>query len=326
MIRLYKGTQTGLDRLGDAGAPAELPAGVSWIDLFAPTAEESDAVSGWLNIEIPSREEMQAIEVSSRLYEENGVLYMTFMSMVNAEAEYPATTDIAFILTPSAIVTVRHAEPKWMTQFMQRCPKLGASATKPVLIAVALLEAVIDRVADVLEKSSLEADAISRSIFERHNTRPISSDVLRERVARISRVAVRAAKARESLVTISRVVSFLTASGSEEKKSRELKARLAAADTDAEQLANYTGYLSDKTVFLLDATVSLINIEQNNIIKIFSIAATTLMPPTVIASIYGMNFHHMPELDVPWAYPAVLLAMLVSAIIPYIFFRIKGWL
>ncbi|MGE0233167.1 MAG: magnesium transporter CorA family protein [Flavobacteriaceae bacterium] len=326
MLRLYKGTPAGLERLEDAPPPVELPPDITWIDLYSPTPEEGAAVAGWLRIEIPTREEMQEIEVSSRLYEEDGILYMTFMSMVNADAEYPATTDVAFILTNRALVTVRHAEPKWMTQFMQRCPKLGTGATKPVMVAVALLEAVIDRIADVLEKSSLDADAISRSIFDRRGSRPISPDVLRERVARISRVAVSAAKARESLVTISRVVSFLTAAGGEEKKSRELKARLAAADTDAEQLASYTGYLSDKTVFLLDATVSLINIEQNNIIKIFSIAATTLMPPTLIASVYGMNFRHMPELDVPWAYPTVLMAMLVSAIIPYIIFRIKGWL
>lgn len=326
MLTLYRATSAGLQLADDAASGDALGGDIAWIDLNEPAAEESARVAKWLGVDLPSREDMQEIEVSSRIYEDDSALVMIFSTLINVDADHPAMTEVALIVTDRAVVTIRYAEPRWFAQFVQRSQKLGANCSRPVFVAITMFETVIDRIADVLEKTSLDADAVSRSIFDRQNRRPINGAVLRDRITRISRVVLLSAKARESLITISRAVVFLTASSKSSERSRAVKAHLAAARNDAEQLAGYTNYLSDKASFLLDATVGLINIEQNNIIKFFSIAATAMMPPTLIASVYGMNFHHMPELDVPWAYPVVILAMVAAAVLPYFFFRFKGWL
>ncbi|MCT8971283.1 magnesium transporter CorA family protein [Microbaculum marinisediminis] len=326
MLSIHVATDRGLQRVPDAGALTDLPTDAVWIDLLNPTSEEEALLERWLTIDVPSREEMREIEISSRLFEEDGALYMTVVALLNADGENPTLTDVTFILVGGRLVTVRYAEPRPITLFLQRAPKIGPACQYADFVLVGLIEAFIDRIADVLEHAGLDADRIGDDVFLRESSKPIKTDDFKKTVARIARTGDLTSKARESLVTISRLLTFMSAGPGSVKLSKDVKLHLKTAVRDANQLADHATYLATKTEFLLDATMGLINIEQTNIIKIFSVAAVAMMPPTLIASIYGMNFQFMPELNEKWAYPMVLVVMIASALAPYFYFKRKGWL
>ncbi len=324
MLTVYTATGRGLQPIDvEAG---QKPDAAVWVDLMAPTPEEEALVQGWFDIEVPTREEMREIEVSSRLYEEDGALFMTILSILNADAPHADTTDVTFILLPGTLVTVRHAEPRSITLYVQRAGKAGASCKAPDFVLLGLVEAFVDRLADILERTGADIDTISREIFEHESKRPMRPADFKAIVARIGRAGELAAKVRESLVTIVRMMSFLSSGVGEVRLSKEVRTHIKTATRDCTQLGDHATYLSNKTMFLLEATMGLINIEQTNIIKIFSVAAVALLPPTLIASIYGMNFAHMPELEWTFGYPLALAAMIASAALPYVYFRRKGWL
>jgi magnesium transporter len=185
---------------------------------------------------------------------------------------------------------------------------------------------LIDRVADILERAGLEIDQASHAVFGHTSTSPTRVRDFRSAIERLGRTGDLVSKTRESLVTIARLLMFLSSANTGAKSAKEARPHLKSALRDANQLSDHASFLSSKIAFLFDATMGLISIEQNNIIKLFSVVAVTLMPPTLIASVYGMNFDHMPELHFAWAYPLVLIAMVASAILPYVYFRRKGWL
>jgi magnesium transporter len=328
MLTVHAANETGLAPLPDATALTKLPDEAVWIDLSHPTTEEEALIESWLGIHVPTREEMREIEMSSRLFEEDGALFMTVLALFNADQKYAGTTDVTFILKGKLLITVRHAEPRPITLFLQRAPKLGPACRNGDFVLLGLIEAFIDRIADVLEHAGLDTEQIALETFERSTTKtkPMTTEDLKLVVARIGRAGDITSKARESLVTIARVLVYLTSGAGEVRLSRDVKTHVKTALRDANQLSDHASYLANKTVFLLDATMGLINIEQTNIIKIFSVAATAMMPPTLIASIYGMNFKFMPELTEWWGYPAVLIVMVLSALAPFLYFKRKGWL
>jgi magnesium transporter len=326
MLGIHVATAKGLQHAADAGALAELPAGAVWIDLLNPTPDDEALVERWLEIDVPSREEMREIEVSSRLYQEDGALYMTVVSLLNADTVNPTLTDVTFILVGPMLVTVRYAEPRPLALYLQRAPKIGPACQHADFVLLGLIEAFIDRVADVLEHAGMDADRVGDDVFVQERKKPMKTDDFKEILARIARIGDVTSKARESLVTISRLLTFLSTGPGSVKLSKDVKIHMKTAVRDANQLADHATYLASKTEFLLDATMGLINIEQTNIIKIFSVAAAAMMPPTLIASIYGMNFHFMPELNEWWGYPAVLAVMVLSALAPFLYFKRKGWL
>lgn len=324
MLTVYAATGRGLQPIQiEAG---QRPDAAVWVDLMAPTPEEEALVQGWFGIEVPTREEMREIEISSRLYEEDGALFMTILSILHADAPHADTTDVTFILLPGTLVTVRHAEPRPITFYVQRAGKAGASCKAPDFVLLGLVEVFVDRLADILERTGADIDTISREIFEHESKRPMRPADFKAIVARIGRAGELAAKVRESLVTIVRMMSFLSSGVGEVRLSKEVRTHIKTATRDCTQLGDHATYLSNKTMFLLEATMGLINIEQTNIIKIFSVAAVALLPPTLIASIYGMNFTHMPELEWTFGYPLALAVMIASAALPYVYFRRKGWL
>src|SRR6185369_16676001 len=173
-----------------------------------------------------------------------------------------------------------------------------------------------------------EIDQISREVF-RNKTKNVTRKArdLQEIIERIGKKGDILALARESLVSITRLSSFhQTSDGTDPKSTRELKQELKVLQRDAAALSDHAAFLNSKINFLLDATLGLINLEQNQIIKIFSVAAVVFLPPTLVASVYGMNFDLMPELHLPFGYPLALVLMVGSAILPYLFFKRKGWL
>jgi magnesium transporter len=199
-----------------------------------------------------------------------------------------------------------------------------AATTAPGILA-GLLESVIERTADVLERVGVGLDDLSANVFAPAAKGGAHSRNLRSVMERIGRDGDLTSKARESLVTLARQLTFVQQTTAVQMPN-EMRARYRSMSRDVLALSDHASFLANKSSFMLQATLGLINIEQNNIIKIFSVAAVMFLPPTLIASIYGMNFHFMPELDWPFGYPLALGVILVSAILPYLFFRRRGWL
>jgi magnesium transporter len=300
-----------------------LPDETVWVDLVRPTVQEDKQVEQFLGIAVPTREEMQEIEVSSRLYVENGARYMTATLMCNSDSNAPRATPVTFILSHHRLATVRYDEPRPFALVEHKLARNAPAKIAGDTVMFDLLDAVIDRAADILERVGAEVDDVSRQIFETEgNPTPVYNDVLRK----LGRVGDLTSKVRESLVSIGRVLSFLANESDGLKWGKDTRTQLQSMQRDVLSLTDHASYIANKVTFLLDAMLGVVNLQQNAIIKIFSVAAVVLMPPTLVASIYGMNFKHMPELDWPYGYPMALVIMLLAAIVPYMYFKWRKWL
>src|SRR5215467_12080864 len=305
---------------------SKLPENAVWVDLVNPTAAEDKAVEKLAGIAVPTRDEMQEIEISSRLYIDRGARYMTATLMCQSDTDAPKTTAVTFILGDHRLVTVRYDEPK---PFALVEYKLGRSCSPGLTgeqVLMELLDAVIDRCADILERIGADVDVVSHDIFEPESERHGNAKRYSQILIAICRKGDLTSKVRESLVSIGRLVTFLSAVIEGVKWSKDMREQLKTQQRDVASLTDHASYLSNKITFVLDAMLGVVNLEQNNIIKLFSVMAVVLMPPTLIASIYGMNFKTMPELDWPHGYPLALLLMLAAAVVPYLLFRWKKWL
>ena len=324
MLSVFVPSASVLKKIDDIDVES-LPPDAIWIDLKTPSPGEDKAVERLVGIEIPTREDMQEIEASSRLYVENGARYMTATLMCAADSQAPRSTPVTFILTDHRLVTVRYDEPKPFTLIAAKLARSCPANITGDGILLELLDGVIDRCADILERAGADVDSVSSQIFEpsaeRGHARTYSQILLT-----IGKKGDLTSKVRESLVSIGRLISFVLVETDTGRWSKEQKAQFKTQQRDVSSLTDHASYLSNKITFVLDAMLGVVNLEQNNIIKLFSVMAVVLMPPTLIASIYGMNFKMMPELEHPWGYPLALLAMLFAAAGPYMFFKWKRWL
>jgi magnesium transporter len=306
-------------------APGEtVPDEAVWLDLLNPAPGEDKLVEQLLGVAVPTREEMQEIEVSSRLYVEHHARFMTATLMCRSDTLAPTTTAVTFILSGHRLVTVRYDEPRPFAivgaKLARSCPANVSGET----VLLDLLDAVIDRAADILERIGMEVDRVSRNIFEPENS---SEDrALKDTLKAIGSKGDLTSKARESLVSIGRLLLFLANEAEGMRWNKDVRLQLQAMQRDVLSLSDHATYLSNKITFLLDAMLGVVQIEQNNVIKIFSVAAVVLLPPTMIASIYGMNFKHMPELEWTYGYPLALVLMLLAAVLPYWYFKWRKWL
>jgi magnesium transporter len=325
MLSAYVPRGTSLERVV-VGESGPVPEGAVWFDLVTPTVAEDKLLERTLGVAVPTREEMQEIEVSSRLYVENGARYMTATLMCQSETATPKTTPVTFILAGHKLVTVRYDEPRPFTLISNKLARQCPATVSGESILMDLLDAVIDRAADILERAGADIDKVSHDIFEPEGRRANRSMTYQYIFKTIGRKGDLTSKVRESLVSIGRLLLFLANEADSMKWPKEMRAQLKSMQRDVQSLSDHASYLGNKVTFLLDAMVGVISVEQNNIIKIFSVAAVVLMPPTLIASIYGMNFKHMPELDWPFGYPLALVLMLIAAVLPYWFFKWKRWL
>jgi len=305
---------------------ALLPESAVWIDLINPSAAEDRAVERLVGIAVPTREDMQEIEISSRLYIENGARYMTATLMCQSDTDMPRTTAVTFILAGHRLVTVRYDTPKPFAQVEYKLARSCSPAISGELILMELLDAVIDRCADILERVGLDLDQVSHDIFEPESERHGNAKRYSQILAAIGRKGDLTSKVRESLVSIGRLVAFMSAVMEGVKWSKDMREQLKTMQRDIHSLSDHASYLSGKITFVLDAMLGVVNLEQNNIIKLFSVMAVVLMPPTLIASIYGMNFKDMPELEWHLGYPLAVFAMIAAAIVPYYIFKLKKWL
>ncbi|MQX38563.1 magnesium/cobalt transporter CorA [Roseospira navarrensis] len=317
---------TDAGRLKPLGEKAEEVAHAVWIDLVNPSSAEEAELEQKLALDIPTKEEMEEIEISSRLYTENGASFMTAILPANADGDDVDMHPVTFVLTATHLVTVRYHEPRAFRTFPVRAEKVAMGCDTAEGVLIALLEAVVDRLADILERAGRDIDGISRSIFRKTSGKPTKSADLQSIIESIGRKGDLTSNVRDSLVTLERLAGYLGQAAIHQKSGKDARERIKTLSRDIRSLSDHSGFMSQKVTFLLDATLGMINIEQNAIIKIFSVAAVVFLPPTLIASIYGMNFEYMPELKWLVGYPFAIGLMIASAILPYVFFKRRGWL
>jgi magnesium transporter len=313
----------GLDRV------EPLPAGLHglvWLDLVDPGPEEERIVEQALGIDVPTREEMAEIEITSRLYHEDGAAFMTALLPAHTEGERPVVAPVTFVLAGDRLVTIRMHEPRAFRLFPSRVERLQVDCTDGERVLFGLLEAIVDRLADILEAAGADIDTLSGRVFHVPKGPPITTEALRDTVRALGRDGDLLSKLHASLANLDRVLGFLGQVTLQRETPKEIRARLKPLQRDVHSLMEHVAFLNQKIAFLLDATLGLVNIEQNAIIKMFSVAAVVLLPPTLVATIYGMNFRIMPELDWAFGYPAALGLMILAAVLPYLWFRWRGWL
>ena len=303
-----------------------VPQGTIWIDMIEPTAEEDHKVQEFAGVLVPTRADPDYAEPPEAQYAENGVRYLQ-ASFIREPEETPDITDVTFVLAPTALVTVRYHACESFDLFGQKLAKAPGDALFPDGIAIGLVNTAINRSARALNKAGVSLDQIASRVFrakevDASRRNQIYSDTLWDLGSEDERIS----NLRESMVSIERLLLFLTADGLPEKGSKAVRQATKAALRDLQSLEEDASFKAQKVQFLLDATLGLINLAQNDIIKLFSVLAVIFMPPTVIASIYGMNFKVMPELEWRYGYPLAIFLMICAAVLPYVFFRWKKWL
>ncbi|MGC4029079.1 MAG: magnesium transporter CorA family protein [Steroidobacteraceae bacterium] len=326
MLTVYCLTPAGLKRL-EREPQAPLPEEALWLDLLEPTVEEERQVEARLGIEVPTREEMGEIEYSNRLYEENGALYLTATVVTRLDSDLPENAQVTFILKDSRIVTNRYVNPLPLQRFANYIERHPTSHNSAPAVLAGIIESIVERIADVIERVSRDMDACSAEVFSRERRtdghRKSQRD-FRRLLERTGQSGELIAKARESLAGLARLLAFVQQSSI--NLPQDVRTRLRTLSKDVVAMSDHAIFLSSNLNFVLDATLGLINIDQNNILKIFSVVTVFLLPPSVIAGIFGMNFQSIPTLHSPWGFSAALVLMVVSAVVPWLIFKRRGWL
>lgn len=322
MLTIYGLTDGRLTTSALAGAlPPDCAA--AWFDLLEPTVDEDADVETHLGVAIPTRDEMREIEISSRLYSENGALYMTAQIPVHFDSDEPRSTPITFILHGNRLATVRYDRPRSFEVFRLHAERGKEGLADGRSILIGLLETIVDRLADGLEQLAEHMEQLSSEVFRPRGRREKGLD---EALTAIGRLGIHVARAEECIVSLSRLFHYLGEASGNERLCKEGQARLRTLAEDVRSLAEHAKSLDAKVNFLLSATLGLVGLEQNTIVKIFSVLAVVFMPPTLIASIYGMNFKTMPELEQPWGYPMALGLMVASVAVTFAIFKWRRWL
>jgi magnesium transporter len=324
VLRVYCPAPQGL-RAIERSPHAPLPEEAIWLDLLEPTQDEERLVEARLGVEVPTREEMREIESSSRLYEEAGALYLTATIVTKLDSDLPENAQVTFILKGPRLVTNRYTDPlpfRRFTAYAERHPPAGSNA--PTILA-GLIESIVNRIADVIERVGSDIDQASAEVFGTDRKRPRNaSRDFRKVLERIGQCGELIAKARESLVSLARLLTFVQQNA--EDLPADVRARLKTLSKDVVAMSDHASFLGTNLNFILDATLGMINIDQNNILKIFSVVTVFLLPPSVIAGLYGMNFESIPGSSHPLGFPVAVLLMVMSAVIPWAVFKRRGWL
>ncbi|KIL96821.1 Magnesium and cobalt transport protein CorA [Paramagnetospirillum magnetotacticum MS-1] len=300
-----------------------------WIDLLDPSSEEIALVEARTGLDLPSRERMEEIEASSRLSRRGDTMMMTVPVLTGATSTDPHNSAVTFILSGALLVTLRHDTPRAMATFAQELLEAAPAPVNGGDVLLGLVEAIVDRIADLLQDLGAGLDTISHRIFHQphtthHRRRRASSREMEALLRTIGRTGDLTGKARETLLGLKRVTAFLP-HGPNALGLDDTPERLRSIDQDLHSLSEFTDFLGNKINFLLDATLGLIGIQQNQVIKLFTIMSVLFLPPTLVASWYGMNFKIIPELQWELGYGYAIALAILSAVVPYIFFRRKGW-
>jgi magnesium transporter len=294
-----------------------------WIDLLSPSAEESEKVHAATRLRVPTELQISEIESSSRLAFENGAFYLSTPLVSPQEDGEHVVASVGFVLSARVLVTVRFANLPSFDAAQTTCSTQATKTAEEVFLRI--FETIVDRSADKLEHAGAECDDLSKSAFRAAGRRRDTGTDLSTALRRIGKVSDKMAHVRDTLLGIGRLVAYVMESGIEGAPTVNAP-RLKAIRADVASLTDYEGHLAGKVQFLLDATLGYINIEQNEIVKTLTIASVVGIPPVLVAGIYGMNFHFMPELSWYLGYPMALAVIVVSGIIPYLWFKKRGWM
>jgi len=305
------------------------PSGVAealWIDLCKPEPEESASAAAFVP-EVPTLEDLEEIEISARLYRDGPFTIMTVMvpGLSREDGVTPITGPVAFILGAGKLVTVRYHMPRPFETYAPRADKVGLGCDGAERVFLGLCEEIIGRIADLLELSGKALDAITRQIFTTEGMGPEAA-VLQRALTISGQQSDMVGNCRLSLLTIERALSFFLVGLEDHNKADSLRATIKGLTRDIQSLEVHGDYLSSRVAQATDATLGMINLAQNTTVRIVSVVAVLFMPPTLIASIYGMNFRMMPELNMAWGYPEALVLMVASALTTWFVFKWKKWL
>jgi magnesium transporter len=295
-----------------------------WIDLIAPDKAET-ALLRDLGVDVPTLADMEEIEISNRLYRETGVDYMTAVLPGERGDGNRVTMPVSFILSPQRLVTVRHHSPRPFLTFPERGERSTLGCGTPHRLFIGLIEEIIARLADILEGSGRLLDNTTITVFETPSVRG-QGDRLQSALREVGREAEAMARVRLSLLTIERMLAFYIAAVDEQPESGRLRPVVKGQLRDVQALEVHADFLGSRVSLAVDTTLGLINLEQNNTVRVLSVVAALFLPPTLIASIYGMNFESMPELDEPWGYPMAIALMAATAGATWLVLRWKRWL
>lgn len=307
--------------------PLEPDAGLdqaSWVDLFRGTAEE-EVLLRHLGIDVPSLADMEEIEVSNRLYHEDQAEYLTVVLPGMDAAGQQVMGPVCFVLQPDRLVTIRHHAPRPFETYPVRAEKNSLGCTTSDRIFLGLVEEVIGRLADHLETAGRGLDAVSQSIYH-PGPKGHGPSELQDVLSNLGGEGERVGRVRLALLTLGRALNYADQILGHRLSAAGLSGTLKGQRKDIDALEVHADFLSSRLGLMSDATMGTINLAQNSTVRIVSVVAVLFMPPTLIASVYGMNFAIMPELAKPWGYPAAVGLMLASAVITYAVFRWKRWL
>lgn len=303
-----------------------IPPNTVWIDLINVTEEEEQKLEKLLNINIPTPEETKNVSISNRLYEENEAIYMSITSFINKGSDLSSLAPevITFIVVKGILITSRDTD---IDLFGYHLPsslsQLISSNNIALTLLLMFLKNIINDTASILEQVGHNLDTQNDNLLkiDKNDPKFSNKNILKE----ITLSGNTVSQIRESLTSFNRMTLFLSQSSLLNKKPKTMDQLKNILD-DISALSDQATFISNKIIFLLDATLGQINIDQNNIIKIFSLVSAIFLPPLLIASIYGMNFKFIPELNWVASYPIVLVIMLLSAWLPYRYFKRKNWL
>lgn len=289
-----------------------------WVDLLAPNKAQRLLIGQHFGLDLPDPEELTDLESSARFYVEQNEIHIHSDFLLDREGQ-SRSVPVAFVLRGDILFSVRGEElPVFRLQRLRARNQAGlVNDSKDMLLD--LFGAEAEYSADALENIYAELEAVSKKVLSQN----VSDDDAERILADIAEEEDLNGRIRRNMLDTQRAVSFLIrrkllSAGQLDDAQQILR--------DIESLNSHTAFLFDKINFLMDATVGFININQNKVIKTFSVASVAMLPPTLIASVYGMNFEHMPELQWMLGYPFALSLMAFSILLPYLYFRRKGWL
>ena len=302
-----------------------IPSHAIWIDLINPTFEEDRKVQEFVGVPVPTKADPDFTEPPEAHYSENGVHYLHALFISEPE-DTPDVTGVTFVIAPTALVTVRYDPVETFDLFSQKLCKAPAQALFPHMVALGLINTSLNQTARALGKAGESLDRIASAVFRTNGDQNKRNQVYSETLDALGREDEKISNLRESMVSVERLLLFLMSEGHPENAPNSTREATKTALRDLQTMEEHASFKAQKVQFLLDSTLGRINLVQNDIIKLFSVIAVIFMPPTVIASIYGMNFKEMPELDWRWGYPLAILFMVFAAVGPFMLFRWKKWL
>ena len=321
MLFAYRLVDHRLERMDPGADLAE----AVWVDLYRPQPDQAAKVKAELGIEVPTLEDMEEIEISNRLYREDGAEFMTVIlpgrNPDGSQVSGPAT----FILTSSRLVTVRHHAPRPFETFPARADRSSTGCSTHLRLFLGLVEEIISRLADHIEGAGHALDAIAARVYA--GTRNVlTQEELEEALRATGRQGEDLARVRLGLLTVERMLSVWSLWSEDRPEGKALRQHYKSMMRDIQALEVHADFLSGRVGLATDTTLGMVNLSQNQTVRIVSVVATLFLPPTLIGTVYGMNFHNMPELDWTWGYPLALGVMVLSAVLSWAYFKWKGWL